>query len=175
MLALVALASAAYEGPRGYCSPFTARYLTLIDDVLVFHGGQGYILRPKRGCLAEMSLPKHEDRHTVSYIKPFRAVSWLNDTLASRSLGLPPTMVNNYAVAKTPWGFAAIGGGELDTTTRIGFLDNSRIMHMTKPTWDAPWSKPHPIMLNSSTADSSVTRRSSRRARRTATARRTSV
>ena len=41
MLALVALASAAYEGPRGYCSPFTARYLTLIDDVLVFHGGQG--------------------------------------------------------------------------------------------------------------------------------------
>ena len=95
MLALLALASAAYEGPRGYCSPFTARYLTSIDDVLIFHGGQGYILRPKRGCLAEMSLPKHEDRHTVSYIKPFRAATWLNDTLASRSLGLPPAMVNN--------------------------------------------------------------------------------
>ena len=43
----------------------------------------------------------------------------------------------------TPWGFAAIGGGELDTTSpRIGFLENSRILHMTKPTWDAPWSKP---------------------------------
>ena len=99
MLALLALATptvAYYDGPRGYCSPFTARYLTLIDDVLVFHGGQGYILRPKRGCLAEMSLPKHEDRHAVSYIKPFRAESWLNDTLASRSLGLPPAMVNNY-------------------------------------------------------------------------------
>ena len=76
MLALLVLASAAYTGPRGYCSPFTARYLTLIDDVLVFHGGQGYILRPKRGCLAEMSLPKHEDRHAVSYIKPFRAVGY---------------------------------------------------------------------------------------------------
>ena len=64
LLALLALASAAYEGPRGYCSPFTARYLTYLpsEDVLVFHGGQGYILRPKRGCLAEMSLPKHEDR-----------------------------------------------------------------------------------------------------------------
>ena len=54
MLALLALALATqivayYDGPRGYCSPFTARYLTLIDDVLVFHGGQGYILRPKRG------------------------------------------------------------------------------------------------------------------------------
>ena len=96
MLALLVLASAAYTGPRGYCSPFTARYLTLIDDVLVFHGGQGYILRPKRGGQAEMSLPKHEDRHAVSYIKPFRAESWLNDTLASRSLGLPPAMVNNY-------------------------------------------------------------------------------
>ena len=143
LLALARLASAAYEGPRGYCSPFTARYLTLIDDVLVFHGGQGYILRPKRGCQAEMSLPKHEDRHTVSYIQPFRAESWLNDTLTSRSLGLPPAMVNNYAVAKTPWGFAAIGGGELDVTSpRIGFLEGSRIMHMAKPTWDAPWSKP---------------------------------
>ncbi len=111
MLALLALATptvAYYDGPRGYCSPFTARYLTLIDDVLIFHGGQGYILRPKRGCLAEMSLPKHEDRHAVSYIKPFRADSWLNDTLAPRSLGLPPAMVNNYAVAKTPWGFAAV-------------------------------------------------------------------
>ena len=88
MLALLALAPAVayYDGPRGYCSPFTARYLTLIDDVLVFHGGQGYILKPKRGCLAEMSLPKHEDRHLVSYIKPFREESWLNDTLASRSL-----------------------------------------------------------------------------------------
>ena len=110
MLVLLALATptvAYYDGPRGYCSPFTARYLTLIDDVLVFHGGQGYILRPKRGCLAEMSLPKHEDRHTVSYIKPFREESWLNDTLNSpRSLGLPPAMVNNYAVAKTPWGCA---------------------------------------------------------------------
>ena len=86
MLVLLALATptvAYYDGPRGYCSPFTARYLTLIDDVLVFHGGQGYILRPKRGCLAEMSLPKHEDRHAVSYIKPFREESWLNDTLAS--------------------------------------------------------------------------------------------
>ena len=139
MLALFALATPAvayYDGPRGYCSPFTARYLTLVDDVLIFHGGQGYILRPKRGCLAEMSLPKHEDRHTVSYIKPFREESWLNDTLNSpRSLGLPPAMVNNYAVAKTPWGFAAIGGGELDTTSpRIGFLDNSRITIMTKPT-----------------------------------------
>ena len=85
MLALLALATptvAYYDGPRGYCSPFTARYLTLIDDVLVFHGGQGYILRPKRGCLAEMSLPKHEDRHLVSYVKPFRAETWLNDTLA---------------------------------------------------------------------------------------------
>ena len=144
MLALLALASAAYEGPRGYCSPFTARYLTLIDDVLVFHGGQGYIVRPKRGCQAEMSLPKHEDRHAVSYLKPFRAATWLNDTLSSsRSLGLPPAMVNNYAVAKTPWGFAAIGGGELDTTSpRIRSLIGSRIMHMTKPTWDAPWSKP---------------------------------
>ena len=43
MLALLALARstvAYYDGPRGYCSPFTARYLTLIDDVLVFHGGQ---------------------------------------------------------------------------------------------------------------------------------------
>ena len=45
MLALLALARLAtptvayYAGPRGYCSPFTARYLTLIDDVLVFHGG----------------------------------------------------------------------------------------------------------------------------------------
>ena len=141
MLALLALALATqivayYDGPRGYCTPFTARYLTLIDDVLVFHVGQGYILRPKRGCLAEMSLPKHEDRHLVSYVKPFRAATWLNDTLSSsRSLGLPPAMVNNYAVAKTPWGFAAIGGGELDTTSpRIGFLDNSRITIMTKPT-----------------------------------------
>ena len=145
MLVLLALATptvAYYDGPRGYCSPFTARYLTLIDDVLVFHGGQGYILRPKRGCLAEMSLPKHEDRHTVSYIKPFREESWLNDTLASRSLGLPPAMVNNYAVAKTPYGFAAIGGGELAVGLRRDELDNSRIMHMTKPTWDAPWSKP---------------------------------
>ena len=82
MLALLALAAPAvayYDGPRGYCSQFTARYL--------------------------------------------------------RSLGLPPAMVNNYAVAKTPWGFAAIGGGELDTTSpRIGFLENSRILHMTKPT-----------------------------------------
>ena len=99
MLALLALAPAVayYDGPRGYCSPFTARYLTYLpgEDVVVFHGGQGYILRPKRGCLAEMSLPKHEDRHAVSYIKPFRAESWLNDTLASRSLGLPPAMVNN--------------------------------------------------------------------------------
>ena len=46
MLALLALATPAvayYDGPRGYCSPFTARYLTLIDDVLVFHGGQGYM------------------------------------------------------------------------------------------------------------------------------------
>ena len=48
MLALLVLALARstvayYDGPRGYCSPFTARYLTLIDDVLVFHGGQGYI------------------------------------------------------------------------------------------------------------------------------------
>jgi hypothetical protein len=44
MLALLALATttvAYYDGPRGYCSPFTARYLTLIDDVLVFHGGHG--------------------------------------------------------------------------------------------------------------------------------------
>ncbi len=53
MLALLALATptvAYYDGPRGYCSPFTARYLTYLpsDDVLVFHGGQGYILRPKR-------------------------------------------------------------------------------------------------------------------------------
>ena len=45
MLALLVLALARstvayYDGPRGYCSPFTARYLTLIDDVLVFHGGQ---------------------------------------------------------------------------------------------------------------------------------------
>ena len=44
MLALLVLALARstvayYDGPRGYCSPFTARYLTLIDDVLVFHGG----------------------------------------------------------------------------------------------------------------------------------------
>ena len=45
MLALLTLALATpttvayYDGPRGYCSPFTARYLTLIDDVLVFHGG----------------------------------------------------------------------------------------------------------------------------------------
>ena len=97
MLALLVLALARstvayYDGPRGYCSPFTARYLTLLDDVLVFHGGQGYILRPKRGCLAEMSLPKHEDRHAVSYIKPFREESWLNDTLAPRSLGLPPAI-----------------------------------------------------------------------------------
>ena len=75
MLALLALALATpavayYDGPRGYCSPFTARYLTYLpsDDVLIFHGGQGYILRPKRGCLAEMSLPKHEDRHAVSYV-----------------------------------------------------------------------------------------------------------
>ena len=115
----------------------------MIDDVLVFHGGQGYILKPKRGCQAEMSLPKHEDRHAVSYLKPFRAATWLNDTLSSsRSLGLPPAMVNNYAVAKTPWGFAAIGGGELDVTSpRIRSLVGSRIMHMTKPTWDAPWSK----------------------------------
>ena len=146
LVALLTLATptvAYYDGPRGYCSPFTARYLTLIDDVLVFHGGQGYILRPKRGCLAEMSLPKHEDRHTVSYIKPFRAETWLNDTLASRSLGLPPAMVNNYAVAKTPWGFAAIGGGERDVTSpRMDFLQNSRITFMTKPTWDSPWSKP---------------------------------
>ena len=49
MLALLVLALARstvayYDGLRGYCSPFTARYLTLIDDVLVFHGGQGYIL-----------------------------------------------------------------------------------------------------------------------------------
>ena len=69
MLALLALATptvAYYDGPRGYCSPFTARYLTLIDDVLVFHGGQGYILRPKRGCQAEMSLPKHDGAHQLS-------------------------------------------------------------------------------------------------------------
>ena len=69
MLALLALATPAvayYDGPRGYCSPFTARYLTLIDDVLVFHGGQGYILRPKRGCQAEMSLPKHDGAHQLS-------------------------------------------------------------------------------------------------------------
>ena len=54
MLALLALARATvayYDGPRGYCSPFTARYLTLIDDVLVFHGGQGYMAftAPKQG------------------------------------------------------------------------------------------------------------------------------
>ena len=44
MLALLAAATtlAYYDGPRGYCSPFTARYLTFLpsDDVLVFHGGQ---------------------------------------------------------------------------------------------------------------------------------------
>ena len=75
MLALLALASAAYEGPRGYCSPFTARYLTLIDDVLVFHGGQGYILRPKRGCQADRSLDQpvcgllRRDGRTTLYVQ----------------------------------------------------------------------------------------------------------
>ena len=51
LLRLLALATtvAYYDGPRGYCSPFTARYLTLVDDVLVFHGGQGYILRLELG------------------------------------------------------------------------------------------------------------------------------
>ena len=52
MLALLALATptvAYYDGPRGYCSPFTARYLTLIDDVLVFHGGQPHG-RPDGTC-----------------------------------------------------------------------------------------------------------------------------
>ena len=137
MLALLTLASAAYDGPRGYCSPFTARYLTLIDDVLVFHGGQGYILRPKRGCLAEMSLPKHEDRHVVSYIKPFRAETWLNDTLNSpRSLGLPPAMVNNYAVAKTPWGLTSFSRGPLGNWS-MSFQASGLSM---KQNWCLPYS-----------------------------------
>ena len=44
VLALARSTVAYYDGPRGYCSPFTARYLTYLpsDDVLVFHGGHRF-------------------------------------------------------------------------------------------------------------------------------------
>ena len=124
-----------------YCSPFTARYLTYLqrEQALVFHHGQGYIARPADGCQA-----KHGDRHAVSYIKPFRAETWLNDTLSADSAGLPSASLNNYAIAETPSGFIAIGGGVKGAKTHFG--KDSYILLMHKPTWAARWSKPRPII-----------------------------
>ena len=124
-----------------YCSPFTARYLTYLqrEQALVFHHGQGYIARPADGCQA-----KHGDRHAVSYIKPFRAETWLNDTLSADSAGLPSASLNNYAIAETPSGFIAIGGGVKGAKTHFG--KDSYILLMHKPTWAARWSMPRPII-----------------------------
>ena len=138
LLLVWAGAVAGYE----YCSRFTARYLTYLqrEDVLIFHHGQGYIARPADGCQA-----KHKDRHAVSFIKPFRPSTWLNDTLYSaRSAGLPSATLNNYAIAETPSGFIAVGGGVMGA--KIHFGKDSYIMLMHKPTWSARWSKPHPII-----------------------------
>ena len=88
---------------------------------------------------------KHKDRHAVSYIKPFRAETWLNDTLASsRSLGLPSVALNNYAIAETQSGYVAVGGGVMGAKTHFG--KDSYILLMHKPTWAAHWSRPRPII-----------------------------
>ena len=89
---MLALATSVGAGYDAYCSHLTARYLTYLqrEDVLIFHHGQGYIARPVDGCQA-----KHKDRHAVSYIKPFRTETWLNDTLTAHSAGMVVKLPGN--------------------------------------------------------------------------------
>ena len=44
---------------------------------------------------------------------PFDERTWSSDALAAPSLGLPARALHNYAVAATPSGFVALGGGTI--------------------------------------------------------------